>query len=512
MKAKKVSPFEVYLTNLPEAEQFKLTAYFLELSKRIVLPPKEKRKIIRDFEQVVQYYLDAGIPVDLALQRLDLANLGGFYARPATRWFALDYAAKIYPLSLAHGQISLFRLSVYLKAPVQPEILQIALTFTIKRFPQFATTLKKGFFWHYLDSTKGHYPVMEEVERPLYPIRVSLSGSKTFKVLYFQNRISVEIFHALTDGSGGMVFLKTLIREYFRLLGLEAPLDETTFDINCAPDSAEDNNEFENAPKGPASGFINKKSLQLSGALSRIKPCQIIHFKMSLPRLKEVSKAYGTTITGYISAQMLVADKYATETSSGDLTVQVPVNMRKFYPSKTIRNFSMYFGVRLPIDKVTSTKEIIPLVHQQLVANSSPEKMTEMLYSTKQMVRKLRFIPLFIKTPIAKRVYGMIGERSYTNTLSNLGIVNFPSQLGEHIESLDFILGTAVVNRANVSVVTFKDTVTLSISKNTTDNAFEERLLALFNIDEIPLTIEGSDVYENAQYVPTRQKAKTRKK
>ncbi|NCU32972.1 MAG: hypothetical protein EOM23_08600, partial [Candidatus Moranbacteria bacterium] len=237
MKAKKVSPFEVYLTNLPEAEQFKLTAYFLELSKRIVLPPKEKRKIIRDFEQVVQYYLDAGIPVDLALQRLDLANLGGFYSRPATRWFALDYAAKIYPLSLAHGQISLFRLSVYLKAPVQPEILQIALTFTIKRFPQFATTLKKGFFWQYLDSTKGHYPVMEEVERPLYPIRVSLSGSKTFKVLYFQNRISVEIFHALTDGSGGMVFLKTLIREYFRLLGLEAPLDETTFDINCAPDS-----------------------------------------------------------------------------------------------------------------------------------------------------------------------------------------------------------------------------------------------------------------------------------
>ena len=219
----------------------------------------------------MQYYLDAGIPVDLALQRLDLANLGGFYARPATRWFALDYAAKIYPLSLAHGQISLFRLSVYLKAPVQPEILQIALTFTIKRFPQFATTLKKGFFWHYLDSTKGHYPVMEEVERPLYPIRVSLSGSKTFKVLYFQNRISVEIFHALTDGSGGMVFLKTLIREYFRLLGLEAPLDETTFDINCAPDSAEDNNEFENAPKGPASGFINKKSLQLSGALSRNK-------------------------------------------------------------------------------------------------------------------------------------------------------------------------------------------------------------------------------------------------
>ncbi len=504
--------FEQITETLSDSEQKALDHFFLELGTRVIVAYNVKKKIIEDFERAIIYFLKNGLSVKDALTRLDIANLGGFYSRPASRWFALDYAAKIYPLSLAHGEMNLFRLSIYLKKPVVAEILQMALTFTIKRFPQFSTTLKKGFFWHYLDSNKNHYQAEQEVTRPFVPISVSLTGSKTFKVLYFNNRISVEIFHALTDGSGGLVFLKTLVREYFRLLGIESSLDETTFDINVAPDQAEDRNEFAYAPKSQSSGFINKKSLQMSGKITRIKPCQILHFKMDSKRLLAVAKANNTTVTGYIITLMLIANKYATEASNGDLTVQIPLNMRKFFPSKTIRNFSMYFGVRLPLSSVTTTQSIISEVNRQLLENSSKEKMTEMMYSTKQMVNKLKFIPLFIKTPIARRVYGFIGERSFTNTLSNLGVVSFPDQLVEHIESLDFILGTSVLNRANVALVTFNNKTTLSIAKITLDSAFEERLLSLLEQDQIPITIEGSDVYENVKYIPTRKKTKDPKK
>ncbi len=509
---KAIDKFERIIETLNQSEQQAIETFFHAVSRKIILVPSHKNRIIDDFKRAIIYYLKNGIKLDEALRRLDSVHLGGFYAHPPTRWFALDYAAKIYPLSLAHGQMSLFRLSVYLKEDVVGEILQMALTFTIKRFPQFATTLKKGFFWHYLDSTKGHYGVEEESTRPFVPIRVSLTGSKTFKVLYYKNRISVEIFHALTDGSGGMVFLKTLVREYFRLLGIESSYDETTFDINVAPDSGEDTNEFENAPKVQASGFINKKSLQMSGKLTRIKPCQVLHFKLDSQKLIQVAKANHTTVTGYIITQMLIANKYAIEANSGDVTVQVPVNMRKFFPSKTIRNFSMYFGLRLPLNHITTTEEIINEVNEQLKERSSMSKMTEMMYSTRQMVRKLKFIPLFIKTPIAKRVYGIIGERSYTNTLSNLGVVHFPSELEPYIESLDFILGTSVLNRANCTLVSFNNTTTLSISKITLDSAFEERLLSLLEADEIPLSIEGSDVYENVKYISTRKKTKHSKK
>ncbi len=504
--------FDQIVEVLTQEQQDKIEHFFADLITRVILVPSEKKKIIRDFQRAIIYYLKTGLTLEETLERLDLANIGGFYSRPATQWFALDYAAKIYPLSLGYDEISLFRLSIYLKEAVIPDILQMALTFTIKRFPQFATTLKKGFFWHYLDSTKKHYEVEEEVTRPFIPIKVSLTGSKTFRVLYFNNRISVEIFHALTDGSGGMVFLKTLVHEYFRLLGIQSERDEQIFDINTAPDNDENNNEFEKAPKGQTSGFINKKSLQMSGRLTRIKPCQIIHFKMDASKLKEVAKAHNTTITGYIITQMLIADKYATEASSGDLSVQVPVNMRKFYPSKTIRNFSLYFNVRFPFKDVTTTDQIIEEVNRQLLEKSSKEKMTEMMYSTKVMVKNLSFIPLFIKTPIAKKVYGIIGERSYTNTLSNLGVITFPQEMAKHIESLDFILGTGFVNRAICTLITFENVATLSISKITLDSSFEERLLSLLTNDQIPLTIEGSDVYENVKYLSIGKKTKTPEK
>lgn len=38
-----------------------------------------------------------------------------------------------------------------------------------------------------------------------------------FRVSYFERKINLEVFHALTDGLGGMNFLKALVCEYLRL-------------------------------------------------------------------------------------------------------------------------------------------------------------------------------------------------------------------------------------------------------------------------------------------------------
>jgi hypothetical protein len=38
-----------------------------------------------------------------------------------------------------------------------------------------------------------------------------------FRVLYYQNRLAVEFFHSVTDGSGGLVYLKNLVARYLHL-------------------------------------------------------------------------------------------------------------------------------------------------------------------------------------------------------------------------------------------------------------------------------------------------------
>lgn len=490
--------FNKYIKTLTEEEQTLLKDFFISFDEHCLLNKHTKDKLKEDFEKAILYYHKQGIKLKDALLYLDVKNLGGFYARPPVLWFPLDDAAKIYPLSMAHDRMAIFRLSVYLKEDVVPEILQMALNFTIKRFPTFATTLKKGFFWHYLDTTKRRFKIEVECDVPSQPIKVSRSGSQSFRVKYYKNRISIEFFHVLTDGTGGMAFLTSLTAEYLKLLGVNIPKNDLVLDINEEPGKEEYENAFKRVPDASSvSGFIDKMAVQMDGKLSKVRPCKIIHFKMDSNDLKKASKKYKATITSYLLALMFIAGKSATDKLSGDISIQVPVNMRKYYPSKTLRNFSMYCGIRLELDKITSIEDIISEITKQLDEKASKEEMSKMVTSAKRMTSMLKYIPLSIKAPIAKIVYGFLGDKIFSNTLSNLGVVKMPEELANKIESMDFILGTAITNRAGCSVVTVNNITTFSISKMTVDPTFEEKFYELLENDNINVTVEGSGLYEN---------------
>ena len=498
MKKSSDNFFSEYYKQLEDSEMQKVNCFFSEFDTHCLLRKSEKRKMKKDFEKAILYYVNSGMSLDNALIILDTKYLGGFYARPSGLWFALDDAAKIYPLSMEHGRMSLFRLSVYLKKDVVPEILQMALNFTIKRFPAFATTLKNGVFWHYLDTTKRRFCIEEENDIPCQPLKVARSGSQSFRVLYYKNRVSVEFFHVLTDGTGGMTFLKVLAAEYIRLLGENVVLDETLWDINDVPDAEEFENAFAKVDASKnKSGFMDKPATQMNGKLTANKPCRIIHFKMDASKLKDAAKKYDATVTAYLLSLMFLAGKAATDDLHGEASIQVPVNMRKFYPTKTVRNFSMYCGIRIPLEKIGRPAEMMAEITRQLTEKTSEEKMNEMITSAKNIVSSVRYIPLVIKQPAVKLVYGFLDDNLFTNTLSNLGVVKMPESVSKHIESMDFVLGTATINRAKCSLVTFNNTATFSIAKLTVDPSFEEKMYELMTAEGIDVIVEGSDLYAN---------------
>lgn len=495
-KKKQATPFQQYLESLSDGERESVFRYFSRWDEHVALTRHMKAAMRADFETAFLYYADSGTPLDQALLRLDVENLGGFYARPAMRWYPLDDAAKIYPLSMKQNEMAVFRLSVYLKTPVVPEILQIALTFTVKRFPSFATTVKKGFFWHYLDAAKRRYAVELETDVPCRPLNIAASGSQSFRVLHFNNRISVEFFHALTDGTGGLVFLKTLAAEYLRLLSIGVPAENGILARNELPDESETENGFalaENVEK--SAGFMDKHAVQMSGRISSIKPCKILHFHFSATGLRAVARGKNATITAFILTQMFIAQKNATDERGGESSIQVPVNMRKFYPCGTLRNFALYCGIRLPLQEITDTDAILPAVSEQLTKKTSKSKMNEMMNATLRMVHALRWVPLAVKRPAASIVYGFLGDKIFSNTLSNLGVVTLPREMVPYIDHFDFILGTAKSNRASCTLVTFGDTATFTISKLTADPSFEERLYRQFTEAGLTPRVEGSELY-----------------
>lgn len=385
----------------PELERL-----YFALAALIDLPRAQKRALISDFRRAAEVLVSRGLSPAEAAARLGHERLGDFYLSSPDYWYPLDDAAKIYPMSMTDGWMSVFRLSAYLDAPVEPSLLQLALDLTMPRFPFFATKIKRGVFWHYIDGVKRRFTVQPETELPCAPMNVAAGDSQSFRVLYYGRRVSVELFHILTDGTGGLAFLTALLLAF-----------------------------------------------------------------------------------------MTEAAHAASDESRGDISIQVPVNMRKFCPSKTLRNFSMYCSVRTPWAEAGEAERLLPDITRQLSERASETAMRGMLASTAEMVRLLGRVPLAVKRPAARIAYGFLGERAFTSTLSNLGAAKLPPEVEAHVEKLDFVLGTGERARAACAMVTLKGRALLSVTKLTDDKTFETRLLSLLEGAGVPVKLSGSMPY-----------------
>ena len=409
--------------NLTYREQVAIRTFFKALKTHVRLPEPQTARFVADFEAGLRYYIDQGLSVEHALARLDPARLGDFYKDEPDHWYPLDAAAKLYPLSMSDQQMTVFRLSATLDAPVVPALLQLALTFTIQRFPMFAATIKRGFFWHYIDGTRRRYEVTPERRRPCTPMNVSSHGAQCFRVVYFEHRISVEYFHILTDGTGGMVFLKTLVAEYLRLLGIPVPATEGVRELTVPAPESEIENAFGRAEKTEASGgFAEGPALQYKGKLAHVRPYRVLHFAMSAARLKEIAAAYDVTVTVLMLTYLMLAGRDASE-GDGTLKIQVPVNLRPYYQPDTLRNFALYCAIRVKRSEISEFEPLLQNIKKQLAEGTQRDALTATMRSANRWVRILRFIPLVVKRPVARLVYDIWGDKAFSNTFSNLGVV-----------------------------------------------------------------------------------------
>ncbi len=478
-------------------DQKVLTTFFDELNSSISLSKRERKLFNDDFEKAILYYYNNGKKVDEILKILSLDKLGNCYKEAPKNWYPLDNSAKIYPLSMKENWMSVYRLSYYLKADVVPEILAVALTFVMKRFPTFRTSIRKGFFWHYIDGIKKKFNVYEDKRLPCSYINVSTLEKSSFKVVYYKNRISLECFHILCDGYGASVFLSTLVGEYLTLLDHSITKNDFVLDIEDKPTIEEARDEFITKEKErKTKGLVENRAVEIDGKLSNVRPCQLLHFDMNVDEVKKIAKSKNVTITELMLGLIFMVSSYSTS-KNGDIKVQVPVNMRKYYPSRTLRNFALYIVITIKKSDISTLDEVLLEIKKQMKEKNTKEALNETMTYANKLVSSLKLIPLFIKRPIANAIYGYMGDKASTTVLSNLGTIEIPSEMKEYVEKMDFTLGTAISNRVLFSMITCNETLTLSISKFTLNTSVENNLYNLLKQNDIEVKVHGSEVYEN---------------
>ena len=134
-----------------------------------------------------------------------------------SRWRKLDNAAQAFPAATGKKDSRVFRFYCVLKEAVDGDTLQSALDLTMEKYPLFRSVLRKGLFWFYMEPRELPALVREEDRPPCSRLYVPDQKRLLFEVTYYKNRINLEVFHGLTDGTGAMQFLKELVRNYLTL-------------------------------------------------------------------------------------------------------------------------------------------------------------------------------------------------------------------------------------------------------------------------------------------------------
>ena len=420
--------------------------------------------------------------------REDLAAINSFLSRYLSReqklrWMRLDNAAKIYPAARRQGWSNVFRLSVTLREPVDRQVLQSALDVTARRFPSICVRLRRGLFWYYLQQLGKAPTLREESSYPLTLMSPAETRQCAIRVIAYENRIAVEFFHSVTDGTGGMIFLKSLTAEYLQQkYGISVPAEEGVLGRLEAPRPEELEDSFlKYAGTVPASRRENN-AWHLWGTPEPDGCLNLTCFRLSAEAVRAKAHEYGVSITAFLCAVMMSALQTMQEAYVPSrrrrklLRVTIPVNLRNLFPSRTLRNFALYTNPEIdPRLGHYEFGEICKSVSHRLGLDVTAKVMSSRIAanvsSEKSMI--VRIMPLFIKNLVMKAVFNQVAEKKSCLTLSNLGQISLPRAMAAYVERMDFILDVQATAPHNCGVVSFGDNLCINFIRSTREPELE---------------------------------------
>ena len=393
----------------------------------------------------------------------------------------LDNAALIYPPAVKKKYAMMFRLTLTLKKDIDKEVLAKALENTLVRLPSFAYRLRRGLFWYYLEKIDGIPPIQDDVKNPMRTINFKDNNYFMFRVRVYENRLALEFFHALTDGTGGVTLLLTLAREYLRLkYKANIPYTDKILDLSVTPSKEEIEDSFKKYVGDVGSLEKEEVAYHLKGEQLPSHMLNIITGKMSIKELKKLCKKYDCTITVLLTSIMFLSfqeiQKNNNDSKKNPIKISIPVNLRRFFESVTLRNFSSYVNPKIDTKLGEYTlEEIIHEVKNQLDLMVTEKKLRSKFTGNVNMEKKfiIRIMPTFIKKQALSISDYLMGDRYYTTTFSNYGLINIPKEMQEYVTDMGFMIGRSRNKHGAVACISCMDNLYITFTSRIKESEFE---------------------------------------
>lgn len=418
------------------------------------------------------------------------------------RWMRLDNAAKIYPAAKRRNWNNFFRLSATLTEPIDVPVLRAALDVTVRRFPSMAVRLRRGVFWYYLEEIPQPPDIQPEKSCPLAHVPFGQVRRCAFRVLVYHNRVAVEFFHAVTDGTGGLIFLKTLVAEYLcQKYGITVPAEKGVLGRLEEPSPQELEDSFLRYAGDVAASRAESTAYHLSGTPEKDGYKNLVTMMVPVDRVRACARQYGVTVTELLCAAMmqaiadLQAEKVPRRSRRKPVKVLLPVNLRTLFPSRSLRNFASYITPEIdPRTGDYTFSEICAAVHHRMGLENNTHtlrsKFAANVASEKSPV--LKVMPLFIKNIAMKAVFNAVGERKSCLCLSNLGAVELPEAMAPYVQRLDFIIGVQAAAPHDCGVVSWNGTMYINCIRSIQEPELELHFYRVLQRLGLPVKVESN--------------------
>lgn len=415
------------------------------------------------------------------------------------RWDRLDNTAHLFPVIAGESMSNVYRISVTLTELVQPELLQQALDIVLPKFDGFNLRLRQGVFWYYFEENGKPAPkVREESNFPCRFIQANKNHSYLFQVTYYKYRINLEVFHVLTDGMGGINFIKELTYQYLRLAHPEIA-EKTGEGLNSDTSLNREDSFLKNYKTSSQKGYQSKKSYLIHGEHLRKGEFGVMHGYMNIPELKKVCHSYGVSINEYLVGTYIWS--VYTECLHGmpskrPIRVAVPVNLRPYFNSITTKNFFVMVSAEFhPVKDEYTFEEVLSIVRESLKSQINREHLEKLFSYNVSNEKNLaaRAVPLFLKNLAMRYVYTM-SALANTATVTNIGNISVAEEYKPYVEMFHAFLAMSKGQHLKGTICSYGDTLVFTFSFDLVDPSVQRGFFRRLTEDGLEIEIESNGV------------------
>lgn len=466
-------------------------------------------------------------------------------------WVRLDNASNIFLAARSDVDPKVFRMSAEMDHEVDGELLEQALDATFDRYPLYHAVLRKGLFWYYLQDSDLRPQVQAEVQPTCAAIYRENRRELLFRVMRHRRRIVLEVFHALSDGTGALAFLRELVIAYARARTAAGPAPaghgdpaSTSSGFAVDPTSRHGRGLFVDpfaryfrrerrpsaaASAAEASAFVRAATpAGLPEGLPAVEPAASPRRRMvgRGPRRHEthVHRVPGTRTpdgrTRAVELTVPVAELLATRPegvgttmhltallfeavrrSAGDLgrartlAASVPVNLRQFFPSTSSRNFFTALRVEHTYGE---GPDDLGAIGRQLEADFRPQIEIGALEERLRRLMGLERMPVLriIPRPLKDLVLGLVNRvnnRALTVAVSNMGPVRLPEDVADQVRRVSFQVSAV---RPQICVISYGGWLSITFTSPFLETGHVREFARLLTAQGIPVSVAATRVTE----------------